>query len=80
MHKRVEPDGMHPQVLMELASAIAKLLLNIFERSWQMEEVAKDWKKANTTLSLTSETLHGSDHTEVTHSFLSDLHRKLSSL
>jgi len=40
----------------------------------------EDWKKENTTLSLRSETLHDSDHMKVTHSFLGDLHRKVSTL
>ena len=40
------PDGMHPWVQREL---IAKLLFNIFEKSWRMEEVCEDWRKADVT-------------------------------
>jgi len=41
-------DGMHPQVLRELADIIAEPLSIIFERSWR-REVPEDWRKANVT-------------------------------
>ncbi|KGL84716.1 RNA-directed DNA polymerase from mobile element jockey, partial [Tinamus guttatus] len=48
-HKSMDPDGMNPRVLRELADVIAKSLSIIFERSWRMGEVPEDWKKANVT-------------------------------
>ncbi|GAB0182212.1 mitochondrial enolase superfamily member 1 [Grus japonensis] len=44
------PDGIHPQMLRELADVIAKPLSIIFERSWRTAEVPEDWRKANVTL------------------------------
>ena len=38
---------MHPQVLKELAGLIVRPLSIIFDRSWWLGEVPKDWKKAN---------------------------------
>lgn len=38
-------NGMHPQVLMELASVTGRPLSIVFERSWSLEEVPEDWKK-----------------------------------
>ncbi|PKU39220.1 rna-directed dna polymerase from mobile element hypothetical protein [Limosa lapponica baueri] len=49
IHKSVGPDGMHPQVLRELAEVIVGPLNIIFERSWRKGEVPKDWRKANVT-------------------------------
>ncbi|KFV83713.1 hypothetical protein N308_06050, partial [Struthio camelus australis] len=49
IHKSMGPGGMHPQVLRELADAIARPLSIIFERSWRAGEVPEDWKKANVT-------------------------------
>ncbi|GAB0205620.1 mitochondrial enolase superfamily member 1 [Grus japonensis] len=43
------PDGLHPQVLRELADVIARPLSIIFERSWKTGEVPEDWRKANVT-------------------------------
>jgi len=38
-NKSMGPDGMHPQVLRELADAIARPVLVIFDQSWQLGEV-----------------------------------------
>jgi len=48
-HKSMGPDGMHPQVLRELADVIAEPLSFIFERSWRTGEVPEDWRKASVT-------------------------------
>ncbi|KFR03735.1 RNA-directed DNA polymerase from mobile element jockey, partial [Opisthocomus hoazin] len=48
-HKSMGPDGMHLQVLRELADVVAEPLSVIFERSWRTGEVPKDWRKANVT-------------------------------
>ncbi|GAB0204772.1 mitochondrial enolase superfamily member 1 [Grus japonensis] len=42
-------DGMHPQMLRELADVIARPLSIIFERSWRTGEMPEDWRKANVT-------------------------------
>ncbi|KGL88008.1 RNA-directed DNA polymerase from mobile element jockey, partial [Charadrius vociferus] len=49
IHKSMGPDGMHPQVLRELADVIARPLSIIFERSWGTGEVPEDWRKADIT-------------------------------
>ncbi|KFV82583.1 hypothetical protein N308_13438, partial [Struthio camelus australis] len=48
-HKSMGPDGMHPQVLRELADIIARPLSIILERSWRTGEGPQDWEKANVT-------------------------------
>ncbi|XP_040400941.1 uncharacterized protein LOC121063970 [Cygnus olor] len=50
IHKSMGPDGMHPQVLRELASVIARPLSVIFERSWRTGEVPEEWKTASVML------------------------------
>ncbi|KFZ60307.1 RNA-directed DNA polymerase from mobile element jockey, partial [Antrostomus carolinensis] len=49
IHKSMGPDGMHPQVLRELAEVIARPLSIIFAKSWETGEVPEDWRKANVT-------------------------------
>ena len=41
------PDGLHPRVLSELASVIAKPLSILFSNSLSSGTVPRDWKKAN---------------------------------
>ena len=48
-HKSMGPDGLHPQVLRELANVIAEPLSIIFKRSWRTAEVLEDWRKASVT-------------------------------
>jgi len=48
-HKYMGPDGMHPQVLRELADVVAEPLSIIFERSWRTGEVPEDWREAKVT-------------------------------
>ncbi|KAK4824800.1 hypothetical protein QYF61_019468 [Mycteria americana] len=43
------PHGMYPLVLRELAGVIARLLSIIFDRSQQLGEVPKDWRKIKVT-------------------------------
>ncbi|GAB0205010.1 mitochondrial enolase superfamily member 1 [Grus japonensis] len=47
--KYMDPDGMHPQVLRELADVIAMPLSIIFEKSWRTGEVPENWRKASVT-------------------------------
>ncbi|PKU43990.1 rna-directed dna polymerase from mobile element jockey- hypothetical protein [Limosa lapponica baueri] len=47
IRKSMGPDGMHPQVLRELAELIAGPSSIIFEKSWRIGEVPEDWRKAN---------------------------------
>jgi len=48
-HRSMGLDGMHPQVLKELADVIAESLSIVFERSWRTGEVPEDWRKASVT-------------------------------
>ncbi|KFV87952.1 hypothetical protein N308_03592, partial [Struthio camelus australis] len=49
IHKSMDPDGIRPRVLRELADVIARPLSILLERSWRSGEVPDDWKKANVT-------------------------------
>ncbi|KFP56976.1 RNA-directed DNA polymerase from mobile element jockey, partial [Cathartes aura] len=49
IRKSLGPDRMYPEVLRELADVIARPLSIIFDRSWQLGEVPKDWRKARVT-------------------------------
>ncbi|GAB0193858.1 mitochondrial enolase superfamily member 1 [Grus japonensis] len=49
VHKSVGPDGTHSQALKELADVIARPLSVIFDPSWQLGQVPKNWRKANAT-------------------------------
>lgn len=42
-------DGLHPQVLRELADVIVRPPSIIFDQSWQLGEVPENWRKANVT-------------------------------
>jgi len=41
-HRSTDPDGMHPQVLRELADVIATILSISFEGSWRTQKVPED--------------------------------------
>ena len=43
------PDEMHPRALRELFYIVAKLLLMMFEKSWQSDEVCGGWKEGEVT-------------------------------
>ncbi|KFV62283.1 hypothetical protein N307_08005, partial [Dryobates pubescens] len=47
--KSMGPNGIHPQVLRELADEVARLLFITFQKSWQSREVPNDWKRRNIT-------------------------------
>ena len=42
VHKFMDPNGLHLQVLRELAEVIAELLSVIAERSWRLREVSEN--------------------------------------
>ncbi|PKU38401.1 rna-directed dna polymerase from mobile element jockey- hypothetical protein [Limosa lapponica baueri] len=46
IRKAMDPDGMQPRVLQELAEVIAGPLSITFERSWRTGKVLEDWRKA----------------------------------
>ncbi|PKU48001.1 rna-directed dna polymerase from mobile element jockey-like [Limosa lapponica baueri] len=48
-HKSMGPNGMHPQVLRELADVIAKSLSIIIDRSWRKGEVPGNWRTDSVT-------------------------------
>ncbi|KFP27305.1 RNA-directed DNA polymerase from mobile element jockey, partial [Colius striatus] len=48
-HKSMDPDGMHPRVLRQLADVIAKPLSVIFKQSLRTVQVPENWRKANVT-------------------------------
>lgn len=48
-HKSMGRDGMHPQVLKEIANVIMRPLLINFDLSWQLGGMPKDCQKANAT-------------------------------
>ena len=45
----MEPDGIHPRMLKELAGLLAKPLSIIYQQSWLTGEVPKDRRLANVT-------------------------------
>ncbi|GAB0178656.1 receptor-type tyrosine-protein phosphatase zeta [Grus japonensis] len=47
--KAMEPDGIHPRVLRELAVVLTKPLSITYQQSWLSREVLVDWKSANVT-------------------------------
>uniref|UniRef100_A0A8B9BSL0 Reverse transcriptase domain-containing protein n=1 Tax=Anser brachyrhynchus TaxID=132585 RepID=A0A8B9BSL0_9AVES len=49
VRKSMEPDGIHPRVLKELAQELAKPLSIIYRQSWLSGEVPVDWQLANMT-------------------------------
>ncbi|KFW05647.1 RNA-directed DNA polymerase from mobile element jockey, partial [Fulmarus glacialis] len=49
IYESMGADGMHSQVLRELADVFARPLSIIFDCSWRLGEVPKDWRKANVT-------------------------------
>ena len=49
VHKSMEPDGIHPRILRELAEVLAKPLSIIYQQSWSTGEMPDDWKLVNVT-------------------------------
>lgn len=50
IQKFIGSDGIHPQMLRELANVIARQLLAIFGRLWCSGENSEAWKKTNIAL------------------------------
>ncbi|PKU45836.1 rna-directed dna polymerase from mobile element jockey-like [Limosa lapponica baueri] len=48
-HKSMEPDGIHPRVLRDLAGELTKPLSIIYQQSWSTGGVPGDWRVANVT-------------------------------
>lgn len=48
VHKLLEPDETHLQVLRKLADEVPKPSSIIFEKSWQLSEVPTNWERGNT--------------------------------
>ena len=46
-HRSMEPDGIHPGVLRELAEVLTKPHSIIYQQYWLTGEVPADWKLAN---------------------------------
>ncbi|KAJ7407998.1 hypothetical protein WISP_123610 [Willisornis vidua] len=46
-YKPMQPDGIHPRILKELADVVAKPLSMIFELSWESKEIPAEWKLEN---------------------------------
>lgn len=49
MNNYMGPDGIHPQLLMQLANVIVRPFLTIFASSWRLRGTPEDWKKENVT-------------------------------
>lgn len=52
MPKSMRPNGLHPQVLKELADVTVGPLSIIFKIPWWLGKAPEDWKKANTSPTL----------------------------
>jgi len=49
LYKSIHLDGMHPQVLRDVADRISRSLSIICEWPWQLGKVPDNWRKANVT-------------------------------
>lgn len=47
VHKCIETEEMHPQILKELADEVAKALSILSEKLWPVSEAPSEWKKGN---------------------------------
>lgn len=47
MHKSIEPEEMHPQILRKMTDEVAKPLSILSEQLWQASEVPSSWKRGN---------------------------------
>jgi len=43
------PDGLYLRVHRELANVLARLHSIVFEKSWRLGEICKNWRKGNVT-------------------------------